>query len=184
MITKTIKKGNLLLAKPLMMGDSFSRSVVFLTEHNQEGSIGFILNHPIQLWLNDLFSEIEHEIPIYNGGPVGVNNLYFIHKKPELIDGSHEVVENIYWGGDFQQVKLHLDKGYLSRDEIRFFIGYSGWGNRQLEKELANNSWIMMEERQFNLFDDHKENLWSHQMKQLGGKHLLWANAPNDPSFN
>ena len=184
MITKTIKKGNLLLAKPMTAGDSFSRSVVFLTEHNEEGSIGFILNHPVRLWLNDLFSEIEHQISIYNGGPVGVNNLYFIHKKPELIKGSHKVLENIYWGGDFQQVKSYLDKGCLSSKEIRFFIGYSGWGSRQLESELANNSWIMLDENQFDLFEDHNESLWSLQMKRLGGKHLIWANAPTDPSHN
>ena len=184
MVTKIIKKGNLLLAKPLMSGDSFSRSVVFLTEHNQEGSIGFILNQPIQLWLSDLFEEIDNEIPIYSGGPVGVNNLYFIHKKPDLIEGSHEVIEDIYWGGNFGQVKSYLNKGYLSDNEIRFFIGYSGWGERQLENELYNRYWVMMEEEGLNLFEKHKKNFWSHQMKRLGGEHLLWANAPINPSLN
>ena len=80
------KKGKLLIAEPSLTGDvSFNRSVVLLAEHNQEGSVGFILNKPLNYSINDLVEEIQVPFPVYNGGPVEQDNLYFIHKVPELI---------------------------------------------------------------------------------------------------
>ena len=95
-------KGKLLIAEPSLTGDvSFNRSVVLLAEHNDEGSVGFILNKPLEYQINDLVTEIVIPFQVYNGGPVEQDNLYFIHKVPHLIDNSMEISDGIYWGGNF-----------------------------------------------------------------------------------
>ena len=85
-------KGLLLVAEPSIIGDiSFNRSVVLLAEYNENGSVGFILNKPLPYSINDFIPEINSNITIYNGGPVEQDNLYFIHKIPELIPNSSEI---------------------------------------------------------------------------------------------
>ena len=89
MISEIIKKGHLLIAEPSILGDlSFNRSVILLADHNTEGSVGFILNKPLDYSVNDLVPEVDATFTIYNGGPVEQDNLYFIHNIPELIPNS------------------------------------------------------------------------------------------------
>ena len=146
MISTLPKKGHLLIAEPSILGDvSFNRSVVLLAEHNDEGSIGFILNKPLSYNINDLIPEIEATFEIYNGGPVEQDNLYFIHTIPDIIPNSVEISNGIYWGGDFETTKQLINEGKISKNQIRFFLGYSGWSVNQLEMELQENAWIVTE---------------------------------------
>src|SRR5210317_785774 len=118
------KKGKLLIAEPSLTGDvSFNRSVVLLAEHNEEGSVGFILNKPLNYSMNDLVEEIEIPFPVYNGGPVEQDNLYFIHKVPDLIPQSVEISDGIYWGGDFEITVTLVNSGKINQKDIRFFLG-------------------------------------------------------------
>lgn len=97
MVTQKPKKGNLLIAEPSLTGDvSFNRSVVLIAEHNSEGSVGFILNKPLEYTISDLVSEITVPFQVFNGGPVEQDNLYFIHKVPELIENSVEISDGIF----------------------------------------------------------------------------------------
>ena len=146
MISTLPKKGHLLIAEPSILGDvSFNRSVVLLAEHNDEGSIGFILNKPLNYTINDLLPEIEASFKIYNGGPVEQDNLYFIHNIPDIIPNSVEISNGIYWGGDFETTKQLINEGRITKNHIRFFLGYSGWSVNQLEMEMHENSWIVAE---------------------------------------
>ena len=139
------KKGKLLIAEPSLTGDvSFNRSVVLLAEHNDEGSVGFILNKPLNYSMNDLVDEIEVPFPVFNGGPVEQDNLYFIHKVPDLIPNSVEISDGIYWGGDFEITVMLVNSGKISQKDIRFFLGYSGWASLQLDQELDSKSWIVV----------------------------------------
>jgi putative transcriptional regulator len=180
------KKGLLLIAEPSIIGDlSFNRSVILLTEHNHEGSVGFILNKRLDFDLNDLVPQLNEKINLYSGGPVEQDSLYFIHNAPGLIDGSVLIEKNIYWGGDLEQVVALLNNSALTADQIQFFLGYSGWGPEQLFDEWQNNNWQV---RANDLHHDkiHKTDstYWRSKMKALGGDYLLWFNAPEDPSFN
>ena len=139
-------KGKLLIAEPSILSDSsFNRSVVLLTEHNENGSVGFIFNKPSPYTLGDLIPEINSSMEVYFGGPVSEDNLYFVHKVPELIPGSIEIGNGIYWGGDFETIQELLTEEILSKHDIRFFLGYSGWSEMQLEDELTTTSWIVIE---------------------------------------
>ena len=141
-----IVKGKLLIAEPSILNDdSFNRSIILLTEHNEESSVGFILNKPLNYTIRDLIPEINCSFKIYQGGPVEQDNLYFIHKIPELIPGSTQVSEEIYWGGNFEALKNLLQQKEIKNTEIRFFLGYSGWAKVQLEKEVINKSWFVSE---------------------------------------
>ena len=131
----TIKKGKILIAEPSIIGDiSFNRSIILLADHNNEGSIGFILNKPLDYCLGDLIPEIESNLPIYNGGPVQQDNLYFIHKVAELIPESIEISEGLFWSGNFEQVSKLVAEDKINENDIRFFLGYSGWEANQFER--------------------------------------------------
>lgn len=171
MISTLPKKGHLLIAEPSILGDvSFNRSVVLLAEHNNEGSIGFILNKPLNYTINDLLPEIEASFKIYNGGPVEQDNLYFIHNIPEIIPNSVEISNGIYWGGDFETTKQLINEDKISKKNIRFFLGYSGWSFNQLEMELQENSWIVTENNSKNkLLSKASSLFWKEKIIEQGG---------------
>ena len=145
MISLKPKKGKLLIAEPTLTGDvSFNRSVVLLAEHNDEGSVGFILNKPLNYDISDLIEDIDVPFQVFNGGPVEQDNLYFIHKVPHLIDNSIEISDGIFWGGDFDKTVKLINQKVITNTDIRFFLGYSGWSSLQLDQELDSKSWIVV----------------------------------------
>jgi putative transcriptional regulator len=185
MTTLKPTKGKLLIAEPSILSDSsFNRSVVLLTEHNDNGSVGFIFNKPSSYTVNDLIPDIESSLKVYIGGPVAEDNLYFVHKVPELIPESIEIGNGIYWGGDFDTIQNLLKDDILSKHDIRFFLGYSGWSKQQLEEELQTTSWLIVENNFKNLFKIDSNNFWKDELIKFGGIYQLWANAPKDPSLN
>jgi putative transcriptional regulator len=181
-----LKKGLLLIAEPSIIGNmSFNRSIILIADHNSKGSIGFILNKPLDLTLQDLFPEIEINFELYNGGPVEQDNLYYIHKIPDLIPNSIEISDGLYWGGNFQKVIELIKNNKLNPFDIRFFLGYSGWGNNQLNYELRSNTWILSKNIYNNqIIEKVNNSFWKEQMLELGGDYTIWSNAPENPSYN
>lgn len=178
------KKGCILVAELALTGDlSFSRAIVYLAEHNQEGSVGFVLNKTLDIKLSKLFPEIKNDFLLYRGGPVDQDNLYYIHKIPDRFPGSIKIDKDIYWGGDFQILQEELRKGSLSPDQIKFFLGYSGWMPHQLENEIGANSWIITT-NDYNVLHANSTSVWKEKLKDLGGNYLIWANSPDNPSYN
>ena len=144
MILSKLKKGYLLIAEPSLIGDlSFNRSVILLADYNESGSVGFIINKPLKYTIQDLIPDINADFKIYNGGPVEQDNLYFIHNIPDLIPNSVEISDGIYWGGEYESTKELINNGKINKNNIRFFLGYTGWEENQLETELGANSWIV-----------------------------------------
>ncbi|MSP85523.1 MAG: YqgE/AlgH family protein [Flavobacteriaceae bacterium] len=186
MISKKIKKGQLLVAKPSGMCDfSFNRSIILLADNNQDGTVGFILNKPLKYTLHDLVPDINADFTIYNGGPVEQENLYFIHNIPDIITNSIEISNGIYWGNNFEMTKILINKGTVKKDNIRFFLGYTGWDTNQLEDEIESNSWIAIENQyKKEIISKEATNFWKEKLKDLGGEYLLWANAPENPLWN
>ncbi|MEE4000560.1 YqgE/AlgH family protein [Tenacibaculum sp. FZY0031] len=179
------EKGRLLIAEPAILNDSsFKRAIVLLTEHNEKSSVGFILNRPLDHVLSDLVPEIDCDFTVYQGGPVEQDNLYFIHKVPHLLPNSIEVANGIYWGGNFDLLKELLNNKELKASDIRFFLGYSGWGTNQLEEELLMNSWFITENDYENILTTSNQGFWKEKLLQRGGKYKIWANAPSDIQMN
>lgn len=178
-------KGKLLIADPSLKDSSFDRTVVLLTEHNENGSVGFILNKPLGFSLKDIVPELNCNIEIFNGGPVEQDNLYFIHQSPEIIPNSIEICKGIYWGGDFDALKNVLKEEKINIKSLKFFLGYSGWSSKQLISEMKEDSWLVSDDAPTTKIFEHKpKNLWRNQMRNLGGEYLIWSNSPEDPSMN
>jgi len=186
MISEKLRKGQLLIAEPSILGDlSFNRSVILLAEHNEEVSVGFILNKPLHYTICDLLPEIEASFKIYNGGPVEQDNLYFIHTIPKLITNSIEISNGIYWGGDFELTKILINDGKINKEDIRFFLGYTGWGEKQLETELQDNSWIIaINNLNKEILSKSSKQFWKEKINELGGEYIIWSNAPENPGLN
>tara|TARA_B110000967_G_scaffold206095_1_gene252014 strand:+ start:703 stop:1263 length:561 start_codon:yes stop_codon:yes gene_type:complete len=181
-----LKKGHLLIAEPSIIGDmSFNRSIIIIADHNTEGSIGFILNKPLDFTLQDLIPEIEIPYKVYNGGPVEQDNLYYIHKIPKLIPNSIEISQGLYWGGNFEKITELIQNNELDSNDIRFFLGYSGWETNQLTSELLAHTWILSENiYRKTIIEKVNTSFWKEKMLELGGDYTIWSNAPENPSYN
>ena len=178
-------KGKLLIAEPSILNDvSFNRSIILLSEHNDEGAVGFIINKPSEFTIKDLLPEINSAVRIYNGGPVSTENLYFVHRLPKIIPNSIEIGDGIYWGGDFDKVQELLESNTPLLNDIRFFLGYSGWSKSQLQEELDTTSWKVIENKHKNIFGISHKNFWKDELMKFGGDYKIWANAPENPSLN
>jgi putative transcriptional regulator len=178
-------KGRILISEPFLIDYYFKRSVVLLAEHNDEGSFGLIINKPVDMHLSDILQDFpEFDAPIYLGGPVKTENLYFIHTKGNLIDESMKILEGLYWGGDIEHVKELITIGKIRPDEIKFFVGYSGWVAKQLDGELAKNSWLVSNIKANQVMDTNSEKMWDDVIKKLGRDYAYWTNFPSDPALN
>lgn len=181
-----IEKGKLLISDPSLVGDlAFSRSVVLITDYNNEGAVGFILNKPTDYTLQELISDTNSRFQVYNGGPVEQDNLYFLHTVPNLIPNSIQISNGVYWGGDFEILTKLLSSGVLKEYQIRFFLGYSGWSQNQLENEIQSDSWIVLENFHKNdILKQSSEDFWKSKILQQDDKFKIWANLPENPLHN
>ena len=161
------------------------RTVVFICEHQDEGSFGFVLNKPYELTLDELITNFEgFPIPVYYGGPVQVDTIHFIHQYPELIPGGQEVLKGVYWGGDFEQVTRLIKNQEIDYNKIRFFIGYSGWSDGQLNDELQEKTWLTVAATRKLVFHQKPNDLWKDSLRHLGGDYEIMINFPIDPKLN
>lgn len=179
------KKGRLLISYPLMSDPYFKRSVVLLCEHNEEGSFGFVLNKYLDVKLSELVQDLpDVSNRIALGGPVQTANLFFLHTMGHEIEGSIEVADKIYMGGEFDALREKLITGELKDDQVRFFVGYSGWSENQLDQELADNAWLISEAPSNILMNTSTEKLWQKTLIDMGKEYSFLAHLPEDPSLN
>lgn len=180
------KKGRLLLSDPFLGDEYFERSVIYLCEHSKDGSFGFVMNHFIDVNLNDL----NENFPFLNtklsvGGPVEKETMYFIHTFGKSFNDSLEISNGIFIGGDFEQLYTIINEDVLKEKKVRFLLGYSGWEAGQLKQEIKDHAWIVCD------FDDYGElmnvdnpDLWKYFMNKLGSKYKIMSDFPLDPNEN
>jgi putative transcriptional regulator len=177
--------GVLLIADPFLKDPNFIRTVVFLCEHNAQGSIGFVVNRQYENTLDELLPELEgHKIPVYYGGPVQVDSIHFLHQYPEEIPGGQEVMKGVFWGGDFEAAVDMIKTGAIDMNKVRFFIGYSGWEEEQLNGELTEKTWLTVKANRKLVFHNNHEQIWKDALKHLGGDYEMMVNFPIDPQLN
>ena len=184
-MNEALAAGILLIADPFLKDPNFMRTVVFVCDHQAEGSIGFVLNRKYEKNIGELISDLEMcSFPVYYGGPVQKDTLHFLHQCPHLIEGGVEIANGIYWGGDFEQVAALLKKDSLSPHLIRFYLGYSGWGEEQLNAELNEKTWLITDGTSSIVFHKNVSLIWQDAIRQLGGKYEQIINYPLDPQLN
>ena len=177
--------GILLIADPFLKDPNFLRTVVFLCEHKESGSFGFVLNRKYENTLDELIPGLDNlKLPVFYGGPVQMDTIHFLHQYPEEIPGSEEVIKGVYWGGDFETVITMLKSGSIDPDRIRFYIGYSGWSDGQLNTELEEKSWLTVAGTRKLIFHRNYQEIWKDSLKTLGGDYEMMINFPIDPQLN
>lgn len=178
-------QGRLLISEPFLMDMFFKRSVVLLADYNDDGSFGLILNKPVEFKFNEVIQGFpKFDAPIYMGGPISTESVFFIHTMGELIQDSHEIMPGLFWGGDPDDVKTLIRENQLSKENIKFFLGYSGWGAHQLDEELEHHSWVITDTRPNEIMTKTSEAMWRKLVKSLGKEFEIWTKFPSDPKLN
>ncbi len=177
--------GTLLIAEPFLKDPNFMRTVVFLCDHEPGGSFGFVINRSFGHTLDELINDIDDlKIPVYYGGPVQMDTVHFLHQYPDKISGSYEIVNGIFWGGDFETAISLLKSGEIKQEGIRFYIGYSGWGQDQLAAELKEKAWLTATATRKLVFLNNIDEIWKESLRTLGTEYELMTNFPIDPQLN
>jgi len=180
-----LQPGTVLIADPFLKDPNFSRSVIFLCTHTEEGSFGFVLNKKSEYVIGDLLTDLEGcNFPVFYGGPVQQNTVHFLHRCSGLITGGEMIVDNIYWGGEFDEMVSMIKNNKISEDDIRLFLGYSGWSKNQLDDELEDKSWLTTYGNDKLVFTNDVKFVWPQALKQLGGKYEQLIHYPIDPQLN
>jgi len=178
-------KGKILISEPFLPDTFFNRTIVYLADHNAEGSVGLILNKKLEIKVCDAISGFDKwKELLYMGGPVNPDTLYYLHNLGETIPKSVLVSENIYWGGDIDHIRRMIRNGRIMNSQIRFFLGYSGWSAGQLENELKENSWVIAKIKPEIIFDSQSADSWKKVLRGLNKKYRMWADFPESPEMN
>lgn len=177
--------GILLIADPFLKDPNFMRTVVILCEHQDQGSFGFVLNKQFEQTLDELVVDLQgFPIPVYCGGPVQLDTIHFLHQYPDLIPDAVQVEEGIYWGGNFESLTALIKAKSIDLSKVKFFIGYSGWGNGQLNDELEEKTWLTVEATRKLIFDTPHTQVWKDSLLHMGGDYEMLVNYPIDPQLN
>ncbi len=178
-------KGKILVSEPYLPDPNFERSIVLLCEHNVDGSFGFVLNKPSLAKLGDVMEGLDKfNATIFIGGPVQQDTLHYLHTYPEL-SGSIQITDDVYWGGEFDNLKFLVNTDQLDPTNIKFFLGYSGWSEGQLNEELEADSWIVSNKFDSELvFETDPKQMWKKSLDSLGGRFSIYSNYPEDPRMN
>lgn len=178
-------KGMVLIAEPFLQGPYFSRSIILLTEHGSEGAVGFVINKSTVVYPDEVIDDLfNFEGELFIGGPVSSNTLHFIHTLGDLVPGSIPITSGIFWGGDFNKVKVLINQGLADSKDVKFFAGYSGWSPGQLEDEIAENSWVVTTLDDQEIMKGNSNTIWQNSLKGLGDVYRTWSNFPRNPAFN
>lgn len=177
--------GRILISQPSLHDRFFSRSVVMLAEHGPEGSFGFIVNKPANVKLSKVTGEFgSFDMDLYLGGPVHIDNLFYVHSKGDLVKDSLKIIDGVYWGGDMDDIRELIAAGRITGKDIRFYAGYSGWEPKQLDREMHENSWIVLDGKNRYVFGPRPAGLWKNIVLTLGKEYAPWVNFPVDPNMN
>lgn len=178
-------RGRLLVSGPFLTDPYFRRTVVLLCAHDKEGSFGFVLNRFLEMEVAEI---MENMPPVMGrvsiGGPVQSGNLYYLHTLGPRIEGSLSVVDGVHMGGDFEQLRSVLATDPKLAKHVRFFVGYSGWGQDQLERELSERAWLVTRGDRKSIMATRKKDLWGDTLRHMGNSYAPLANFPEDPSLN
>ena len=177
-------KGKILISTPDITGDIFSRSVVLLIDHDENGAFGLILNKKNKATSYRMQKVFNVQVEVYEGGPVENDKVFFIVKGPKFTNQYLEINEEYYLTEDVDSIVAAIFEGLIEMTDVKIFSGYSGWAAKQLESEIAKKVWTVVDVYNLDYTTPNDQGLWKNIMQNLGGEFLLWANSPEDVSMN
>ena len=186
-LDKAIIEAKLLMAEPFMLDPHFKRAVIVLCEHSAEtGTVGFILNKSLKMKLNDLLASFpESDLDVLYGGPVGTDTLHYIHNVGDLLPESIKIANGLYWGGDFEELQRLFSLNVIKPENVRFFLGYSGWTAGQLQEEMRNHSWLLGNIDANYIFNAKPDDtLWEEVLQNEGGTFSVIGQISDEMNWN
>lgn len=184
----TPRKGDILIAEPMLDQPYFKRSVVLLLEEDTDhGHVGLTLNVPTPVTLQDLFPQWKagKKVKVYSGGPVEADRLFMLHTLGDRFDGAQEVAPGLYVGADLDQVMEYINSEENVEGKLRFFLGYSGWSKDQLTGEILGHSWALTKPEDMNdALTGQGNDYWRREVGRLGSKYRSWLLIPQNPEEN
>ena len=183
------QRGSLLVAKPTVGDFFFKRSLILSVDPDEgEGAMGVVVNHYMGYNLRDIMPDIEtvEEIPLFLGGPVGTQMLFYLHTLgPDVIPESIDVGDGVYFGGNFDAVRRYVELGGPVEGRIKFIVGYSGWAKDQIASEIERHDWAVLNDcGRGLLMDDGDDDQWRKAVSRFGDRYRMWLNLPSDPTNN
>lgn len=178
-------KGHFLISSSALTDPNFSKTVVLVLEHDEQGAFGLVVNRREDVGLFDVLEEeLPHsqtDIPLFSGGPVEPQVLFFLHDNSQLVEfPQQEIIEKVYWGNS-KDLLLHLLNG---ANPFHVFHGYSGWAAGQLEAEILQKSWIITPAKKEIIFNQNPDTMWRAALEKEGGIFAYFAETVNDPKLN
>ena len=192
-------QGKFLIAAPELRDPNFTRSVVLVAEHNEQGAFGLVINRPAALEVAKLWevisgTRVESHAKAHLGGPVESSAVFLLHSCDDLAGGADPIVPGVWLGNEtglfasLIEREAEIAKSALPglvRPIYRAFCGYSGWGEGQLDSELESGSWIVQPATPELVFAvDAGAAVWCAALERQGGIYRLFARMPPNPELN
>jgi putative transcriptional regulator len=184
-----VEPGTLLASTPSMLDPNFMHSVVLMIQHTEQGAYGLVVNKAANLSIDELLPK--HPIlgrtpfPVHWGGPVGLETMQILHRVPEEIPGGLDLGSGLFLGGDLDAVaRCAAQHDGRSPARLRFVIGYSGWGEGQLDAELRSESWIPAPLLLDAVFASDQQRTWRSVLRSVGGETTGLEDLPPDVRWN
>jgi len=178
-------KGKILISSPNLLSDMvFYKSIILIIDKTEDGLTGLILNRRSDLFITkDIKFTRKVKIDLYYGGPVSNNHFYLLKSESDHLE-SIKIDKNLYWGNNLEYLFDQIEDGLVNQQDVILFQGYSGWNIDQLDEEIENNSWIVLNDQIENVFDYKENNSWNKIIKTFGKKYRIWSNSPDDITLN
>lgn len=181
-------KGALLVSEPFMRDQYFGHSVIELVDFEARSpSMGIVLNRLTSHTLDSLVKGVDDstDIPVFCGGPMSCDRLYFLHALGDMIPDSREISDGLFIGGRFDTIIDYVNSGCQIDGKVRFFIGYSGWDSGQLEDELDKKVWaVTSPKKTCELLTGEEDGYWHRTVKLMGARYKGWLYHPQNPRAN
>ena len=181
--------GRLLVAAPVLSDENFSRTVILLLDHDEEGSLGLVLNRPSHVPVGAVLPPWDGRTTgtdvLFTGGPVSDDNALALGLLPGPVDGPEpEGFRRV--AGPFGRVDLDNDPAdaMADLDAIRIYAGYAGWAAGQLEDEVAEGAWYVVDGGPADVFSASPEDLWRAVLRRQRSELAFVATPSTDPSLN
>ncbi len=187
-LTSPQTKGRLLLATPPLEEPHFDRTVIYVLEHHEDGAIGIVLNRPSDEALEaplDRWIDLQTApSSVFAGGPVETNAMIGMATTKFVVEEPVEHLTPI--SGLIASTDLSADPAIVAAhvDRVRVFRGYAGWGAGQLDSEIGEGAWLVLDAQVDDVFSDRPEELWHDVLRRQPGRLSWLALAPPDLSMN
>ncbi len=180
--------GSILIAEPFLKEEYFHHAVICVIDYGKDlSSMGVVLNRMTAYNLQSLLAEVtvDEPVPVYCGGPMSYDRLFYLHTLGDLIPESRQIADSLYVGGDFDSIIRYVNDGYPLDGYVRFFVGYSGWSPHQLDEEIGNKVWAVSHTSDYPaLLTGCEDAYWHRCVRMLGHDFRGWRYHPRNPHAN